>query len=325
MHTRTIPAALAALTCIATGMVSQAPAETFPSRPVRVIVPFPASGSVDVVMRMFNAKLSELMGQTVVIDDRPGAAGNIGTELVAHSVPDGHTLLATSLPLVVNPALLGNLPYGVFRDFAPVSLVAAEPFVLAVHPALPVSTVRELIAYVRVRPGELNYASVGNGTSPHMAAELFKNLARVDIVHVPYKARGPAFAALLSGETQLGFIGVVAMVQLVRSGRLHALGVSSTRRSPALPEVPTIAESGLPGYEFTSWYGVLAPRKTPAERVVALNGHIHNALRAPEMAERFSRDGANIIASTPEEFARHLRLELAKWAKVVKEAGLKAE
>ncbi len=325
MHTRTILAGLAAVICIATEMAASAQAETFPNRPVRVIVPFPASGSVDVVMRMFNARLSELMGQSVVIDDRPGAAGNIGTELVAHSVPDGHTLLATSLPLAVNPALFGNLPYDVVRDFAPVSLLAAEPFVLAVYPALPVSTVKELIAYVRVRPGELNYASVGNGTSPHMAAELFKNLARVDIVHVPYKARGPGLAALLSGETQLGFIGVVAMVQLVRTGRLHALGVTSARRSPALPEVPTIAESGLPGYEFTSWYGVLAPQGTPVERVVALNGHFRNALRSPEMAERFSREGANIIASTPEEFAKHLRVELAKWARVVREGGLKSE
>ena len=303
------------------------PAEpyAFPSRPVRLIVPFPASGSVDVVMRMFNARLSELMGQTVVIDDRPGAAGNIGAELVAHAVPDGHTLLATSLPLVVNPALFGNLTYDVVRDFAPVSLLAAEPVVLAVHPSLRVSTVKDFIAHVRVRPGELNYASLGNGTSSHMAAELFKNLARLDIVHVPYKARGPALAALLGGETQLGFIGVVAMVQLAGTGRLRALGVTSTRRSLALPEVPTIAESGLPGYDFTSWYGVLAPRGTPVERVVALNGHFRNALRSPEMAGRFSREGAEIIASTSEEFGKFLRVELAKWERVVRQAGLKAE
>ena len=316
---------VAVAACIAAGTASPGQADTFPNHPVRLIVPFPASGSVDVVMRMFNARLSELMGQTVVIDDRPGAAGNIGTELVAHAVPDGHTLLATSLPFAVNPALMPNLPYDPIRDFAPVSLLAAEPVVLAVHPSLPVSTVKELIAYVRVRPGELNYGSVGNGTSPHMAAELFKNLARVDMVHVPYKARGPALAALLGGETQLAFIGVVAMAQLVRSGRLHALGVTSARRSPALPDVPTIAESGLPGYEFTSWYGVLAPRGTPVVRVVALNGHFRNALRAPEMAGRFSREGASIITGTPEDFAQHLRVELAKWAKVVKESGLRAE
>jgi len=314
-----------AAACFSVGAAWPAEPHAFPSRPVRLIVPFPASGSVDVVMRMFNARLSELMGQTVVIDDRPGAAGNIGTELVAHAVPDGHTLLATSLPLVVNPALFSNSTYDVVRDFAPVSLLAAEPVVLAVHPSLRVSTVKEFIAHVRVRPGELNYASVGNGTSPHLAAELFKNLARLDIVHVPYKARGPALAALLGGETQLGFIGVVAMVQLARTGRLRALGVTSTRRSPALPEVPTIAESGLPGYEFTSWYGVLAPHATATDRVVALNGHFRNALRAPEMADRFAREGADIIAGTPEEFARQLRVELAKWARVVREGGLKAE
>lgn len=325
MHSKTILAGLAAVVCIAAEIGSPARADTFPSHPVRVIVPFPPYSSADVVMRLFQQKLAEGMGQSVVIDNRPGASGNIGTDLVARSVPDGHTLLATSLPLVVNPGLFGNLPYDVDRDFAPVSLLAAAPFVLAVYPALPVSTVKEFIAYVRVRQGELNYASVGNGTNAHIAAELFKNLAKLNIVHVPYKAGGPALAALLGNETQLSFIGVVAMVQHVKTGRLRALGVTSTRRSPALPEVPTIAESGLPGYEFTSWYGVLAPRGIPVERVVALNGHFHNALRAPEMAERFAREGADIIASTPEEFARHLRAELAKWARVVREGGLKFE
>jgi len=325
MHLRTILTLLAAAFCISANVAWPAQPQAFPSRPVRVIVPFPPSGSVDVVMRIFHQKLTELMGQSVVLDNRPGASGNIGTDLVARSVPDGHTLLATTLPLVVNPSLFGNLQYDVTRDFAPVSLIGAAPFVLAVHPKLPASSVKEFIAYVRVRPGELNYASAGSGTNLHVAAELFKNLAKVSIVHVPYKGGGPALAALLGGETHLSFIGVVAMVQHVKTGRLRALGVTSSRRSPALPDVPTIAESGLPGYEFTSWYGVLAPRGTATERVVALNGHFRNALRAPEMAERFAREGADIIASTPEEFGKHLGVELAKWARVVKEAGLKAE
>ena len=325
MRSRTILAGLAAAICLTTGMASPGQAQTFPSRPVRVIVPFPTYGSVDVVMRLFQQRLAEQMGQSIVIDNRPGASGNIGTELVAHSVPDGNTLLATTLPLVVNPGLFGNLQYDVARDFAPISLLAATPFVLVVHPSLPVSSVKEFIAYVRVRPGELNYASTGSGTNPHVAAELFKNLAKLDMVHVPYKAAGPALAALLSRETQLSFIGVVLVPQLARAGRLRALGVTSARRSPALPDVPTIAESGLPGYEFTSWYGVLAPRETPVERVVALNGHFRNSLRSPEMAERFAREGTEIIASTPEEFGKHLRVELAKWARVVKESGLKAE
>lgn len=326
MHLRkTILAFLAAASCISAGVAWPAPPQAFPSRPVRVIVPFPALGSVDAVMRLFQSRLSDQMDQPVVIDNRPGASGNIGTDLVARSVPDGHTLLATTLPLVVNPSLFGKLPYDAVRDFTPVSLLAAEPFVLAVHPSLPASSVKEFIAYARVRQGELNYGSVGNGTNAHIAAELFKNRARLDIVHVPYKAGGPALAALLGGETQISFISVMAMVQHVRTGRLRALGVTSTRRSPALPEIPTIAESGLAGYEFTSWYGVLAPRGIPFERVVALNGHFRNALHAPEMAERFAREGADIIASTPEEFGKHLGVELAKWARVVKEAGRKAE
>ncbi len=313
------------LLCLAACAASQAQTGAFPSRPVRVIIPFPSSGSVDVVMRIFQQRLTELMGQTVVLDNRPGASGNIGTDLVARSVPDGYTLLATTLPLVVNPGLFGNLQHDVMRDFAPVSLLAAAPFVMAVHPSLPVSSVKDFIAYARVRPGELNYASAGSGTNLHVAAELFKSLAKVSIVHVPYKGGGPALSALLSGETHLSFLGVVAMVQHIKTGRLRALGVTSARRSPALPDLPTIAESGLPGYEFTSWYGVLAPRDTAVERVVALNGHFRNALRAPEMGERFAREGADIIASTPEEFGKHLRVELAKWARVVKEAGLKAD
>lgn len=297
----------------------------FPSRPVRVIVPFSSGGSVDDVMRIVGSRFAEVTGQSLIIDNRPGASGNIGTDLAARAAPDGHTLLATTLPLVVNPSLFSRLNYDVPRDFAPVSLLAGAPFVLVAHPSVPVASVRELIAYARVRPGELNYASAGSGTSLHMAAELFKSLARLDIVHVPYKGGGLALAALLGGETQMSFFGVLAVVQHVNIGRLRALGVTGRKRTPALAEVPTIAESGLPGYEFTSWYGVLAPRATPPELIAALNGHLRNALRGPEMAERFSRVGADIIASSPEAFGSHLRAELAKWARVVKEGGLKAE
>ena len=304
---------------------SAAAAQGFPDRPVRMIVPFPPFGSVDVVMRLVQPALAQRLGQPVVIDNRPGASGNIGTELVARSAPDGYTLLATTLPLVVNPALYRRIPYDVARDFAPISLLAAAPFVLTVHPTLPVSTVKEFIAYARVRPGELNYASAGSGTNLHVAAELFKNLAKLDIVHVPYKGGGPALAALLNREAQLSFLGVVTVPSLVKAGRLRALGVTSAQRSPTLPDVPTIAESGLPGYEFTSWYGVLAPQATPIDRVVALNGELRNVLRSPEMAERFSREGADVVAGTPDEYAKFLRAELAKWAKVVKEAGLKSE
>lgn len=314
---------IAACATAATAWAAQPRA--FPSRPVRVIVPFPSGGSVDDVMRIVGARFAEVTGQGLIIDNRPGASGNIGTDLAARAAPDGRTLLASTLPLVVNPSLFPRLNYDVLRDFAPVSLLAAAPFVLVVNPAVPVASVKELIAYARVRPGELNYASAGSGTNLHVAAELFKNLARLDIVHVPYKGGGPALAALLGGETQMSFLGVLAVVQHINTGRLRALGVTGRKRSPALAEVPTIAESGLPGYEFTSWYGVLAPRATPPELIAALNGHFRNALQGPEMAERFGRVGAEIVAGSPEEFGRYLRAELVKWARVVKEAGLKAD
>jgi tripartite-type tricarboxylate transporter receptor subunit TctC len=312
-----------AAVCVATSAASQG--QAFPSRPVRVIIPFPSGGSVDDVMRIVSPRLAELTGQNIIIDNRPGASGILGTDLAARSVPDGHTVLATTLPLVVNPSLFSKLNHDVLKDFASVSLLAAGPFVMALHPSLPVSSVREFIAYVRVRPGELNYASAGSGTNLHVSAELFKSLTKLSIVHVPYKGGGPALGALLGGETHLSFIGVLAVIPHVKSGRLRALGVTASKRSPALADVPTITESGVPGYEFTSWYGVLAPRATPADRVVALNGQFRNALQSPEMSERFFRVGAEIIASTPEAFGKHLRSELAKWAKVVKEAGLKGE
>jgi tripartite-type tricarboxylate transporter receptor subunit TctC len=323
VNSRTILAGLA-VACLITGM-HEATAQGYPDRPVRVIVPFPPFGSMDVLMRLVQPALTQRLGQPVVVDNRPGASGNIGTELVAHSAPDGYTLLATTLPLVLNPALFRNLPYDVTRDFAPVSLLAKAPYVLTVHPTLPVSSVKEFIAYARVRPGELNYASAGSGTNLHVAAELFKNLAKLDIVHVPYKGGGPALAALLNREAQLSFLGVVVVPPLAKAGRLRALGVTSARRSTTMPDVPTIAESGLPGYEFTSWFGVLAPRAIPVERVAALNGQIHNALRSSDMVERISHEGAEVVAGTPEEFSKFLRIELDKWARVAKEAGLKGE
>lgn len=318
---RCLLAALGAAAVTAWGAQPQ----SFPGRPVRVIIPFPTGGSVDDVMRLLGARFAELTGQNLIIDNRPGASGNVGTDLAARAAPDGHTVLATTLPFVVNPSLFARLNHDVRRDFVPVSLLAAAPFVLVVHPSVPAGSVRELIAYVRVRPGELNYASAGSGTNLHVAAELFKHLARLDIVHVPYKGGGPALGALLGGETQMSFLGVLSVVQHVHTGRLRALGVTARKRSPALAEVPTVAESGLPGYEFTSWYGLLAPRGTPPELVAALNGHFRNTLHGPEMSERFGRVGADIIASSPEAFGGHLRAELAKWARVVKEAGLKAE
>lgn len=323
MNSKSALAGLAAC-CLVVSPAANA-AQEFPGRSVRIIVPFPAFGNVDVLMRIVRPALAKRIGRDVLIDNRPGASGNIGTAAVARSAADGYTLLATTVPLVVNPALFRKLPYDVERDFLPVAMLAAAPLVLTVHPTLPVSTVKEFIAYARVRPGELNYSSPGGGTDPHLAAELFRNVSKLDMVHVPYKAGGPALASVVNRETQFSFLGVVTVPPLIKEGRLRALGVTSAKRSPVLPDVPTITEGGLPGYEFTTWYGVLAPRSTPSERVAALNGHIHNVLRTPEMKEPFLREGAEVIASTPEEFGRFLRFELAKWARVAKETGLKGE
>jgi len=325
MSARTLLVSCVAGACLAGGLAPAVQAQRFPSRPVRIIVPFPPGGSVDDVMRLLGNRIAEMTGQNVIIDNRPGASGNVGTNLAARALPDGHTVLAASLSLVVNPSLSSNMGHDVLRDFTPVSLLAAAPFVLAVHPSLQPASVRELVAYARVRPGELNYSSAGSGTNPHIAAELFNSLAKVHIVHVRYKSRGLALAALLGGETQLSFIGVLAAVSYANTGRMRMLGVTGRKRSPVLADVPTVAESGLPAYEFTSWYGVLAPRAMPHDRVVALNGLFRNALLVPDTAERFTRIGADVIGGTPEEFGRHLRAELSKWARVVKESGLRAD
>jgi tripartite-type tricarboxylate transporter receptor subunit TctC len=316
---------LAVLVAAAGAVGDPARAQSFPSRPVRIIVPFSAGGSVDGVMRLLDNRMTELTGQNIIIDNRPGASGNVGTNLAARAAPDGHTVLATTLSLVVNPNLFNDPGHDVLRDFAPVSLLAAAPFVMAVHPSLQPASVKELIAYARVRPGELNYSSAGSGTNPYIAAELFKNQAKVDIIHVSYKGAGLALAALLGGETQVSFIGVMVAVAYANTGRMRMLGVTGRKRARALADLPTLAESGLPGYEFTSWYGVLAPRATPHDKVVALNGHFRNALLVPDTAERLTRMGFDIIGGTPENFGRHLRAELAKWAKVINATGLKAE
>jgi tripartite-type tricarboxylate transporter receptor subunit TctC len=290
-----------------------------------VIVPFPAGASVDVVVRIVSYKLAEQMRQHVVVDNRPGASGNVGTELAARAAADGYTVLATTVPLVVNPSLFAKVPYDVLRDFRPVSLLASTPFVLVANPSLPVRSVAELITYARARPGDLNYSSGGSGTNPRIAAELFMSLAKVSLVHVPYKNSGLALTAVLSNETHLTFLAVATVGAHVRTGRLRALGVTADHRSPVLPQVPTIAEAGLPGYAFSGWYGVLLPAAAPSEVVAALNGYIRNASHSPEMAERLANEGAEVVAGSPEHFGKHLRAELARWAKVVKEGGLKID
>jgi tripartite-type tricarboxylate transporter receptor subunit TctC len=269
--------------------------------------------------------MGELMGQQVIVDYRVGASGNIGTENVARSPADGYTILIHTLPFVVNPSLYRKLPYDALKDFAPVSLLAAAPFVLVVHPSVPAKTVKELIALVKASPGKLNYASAGNGTNLHVAAELFKNVTKTHIVHIPYKGGGPALTAVLSGESDLSFLGVVPASPHVKSGRLRALGITSLRRSEVLPEVPTVSEAGAKGYEFAAWYGILAPAGTPAPVVVILNGHIVKAMRTPDVVKRVAQEGADIISGSPEEFAAYIKSELGCWAAVIKAAGIRAD
>ena len=308
------------------GVLAQyAAAQSYPSKPVRVIVPVPPGGIVDVVVRVLGQKMTEVMGQSVVIDNRPGASTNIGTEIVARAPGDGYTLLSNSLPLVVNPSLFPKLPFDVEKDLAPVSMVASAAYVIVVHPSVPAKSVKELIALARTKPGIVKYASAGNGTNLHVAAELFANLAGVVMVHVPYRGGGPALTAVIGGESDLSFLALVAVLPQVKAGRLRALAITSKTRSPVVPELPTAAESGVPGYEFTSWVGILAPATTPANIVAAINSHIVNAMRAPGVAERFAGEGANIVANSPAEFGAQIKAELVRWAKVVRENHLKAE
>jgi tripartite-type tricarboxylate transporter receptor subunit TctC len=294
-------------------------AQTYPTHAVRIILPFPPGGSLDALGRIVFDKMSQLVGQQVIIDYRPGASGNIGTELVARATPDGYTNLLNTLPLVVNPSLYRKLPFDVVKDFAPVSPIASAPFVLVVHPSVPVKSVKELVALARSQPGTLNYSSAGIGTNLHVAAELFKNLTKTDMVHVAYKGGGPALVATLSGEAGLSFLGVLPVIPYMQSGKLRGLGITSTMRAASLPKLPTIAESGVPGYEFSSWWGVLAPAATPPAIIATLNDAVVKATRAPDVSKRFAEEGVEIIASSPAQFASHIKSELTRWAKVVRD------
>ena len=296
-----------------------ASAQSYPARAVRVIVPFAPGGSLDVVGRVVFDRMSQLMGQQVVMDFRPGASGSIGTELAARATPDGYTLLLNTLPLVVNPSLFRKLPFDVAKDLAPVSLIGSAPFVLVVHPSLPAKTVKDLVALAKAQPGKLNYASAGIGTNLHVAAELFKNLSKTDIVHIGYKGGGPALVATLSGETGLSFLSIPAALPHMQTGRLRALATTGAKRTPSLPNLPTAAEGGVPGYEFSSWWGVLAPAGTPANVIGTFQDYVVKAAKSPEVSKRFADEGVETIASTPEQFGAHIKRELARWAKVVKD------
>jgi tripartite-type tricarboxylate transporter receptor subunit TctC len=302
-----------------------ATAQNYPSKPVRMVVPFPAGGGIDTVARILAPKLSEGLGQPVVIDNRVGASGTVGTELVAKSPADGHTLLATFASHAQNASLYPKLGYDTVKDFAPVTLIATVPNILVVNPALPVKTVKDLIALAKKRPGEILYASIGNGTPAHLSAELFNNMAGIKMTHVAYKGAAPSIVALISGETQLTFTTVLVAMPHVKSGRLRALGVCSLKRSPVLPELPTIDEAGVKGYESNAWYGLLAPAKTSPAIIEQLNREMLKVLQLPEVRDNLKNQGAEPVGDSPREFAAVIVQEIDKWRKVVEAAGIKAD
>jgi tripartite-type tricarboxylate transporter receptor subunit TctC len=307
----------------ANGAVAQTP---YPSKPVRIVVPFPAGGTTDILARAVAQKLSETWGQQVIVDNRPGAGGNIGAELVARAAPDGYTLLMGTVGThAINPGLYAKMPYDHVKDFAPVILVAGVPNVLVVNPSVPVGSVPELIAYAKANPGKLNFASSGSGTSIHLSGELFKTMTGVQMTHIPYKGSSPALADLIGGQVQLMFDNLPSSIGFIRAGKLRALAVTSATRSSALPDTPTVAEAGVPGFEASSWFGLLAPAGTPPDIVAKIDGEVAKWLASPEAREKLAAQGANAAGGSPQDFARHIQAETAKWAKVVKESGAKVE
>ena len=301
-------------------------AAEYPTKPVRIISPFPPGGSVDLVARLVGADLSKPLGQQVVIDNRAGASGMIGTELAAKAAPDGYTLLVNTLPFVTNQFAYSKVPYDPVNDFASVSLLASVASVLVAHPALPVNSMKDLIALARSKPNAITYGTAGAGTNPHIAGELLNNLAKIKLLPVHYKGGGPATIATLSGETQLYFVNAIPeALPHLQSKRLKALGITAARRNPSAPQILTMAEAGLPGYEFTTWQILAAPKATPGPIIATLNEKVRAVMKTPEAVKRWQDRGLDVIASTPEEMTAHLLSEIKKWRVVFREQGIKAE
>jgi len=299
----------------------------YPTRPVRMVVGFPPGGGTDVVARIIAPGLPENLGQPVVIENRPGATGTVAAAMVAKSPADGYTLMMGHVSVnAIAPSLFPNLQYDVFKDFAPVTLAASVPHFVVVHPSLPVNSIRELVAYSKERPGKLSFPSAGNGSTPHLAGEIFKSMAGVNLVHVPYKGSGQSMADLLAGQHQVAFDTAPASAGYVRSGRMRVLGVSSAKRVPEYPDVPTVAEAGVPGYEVITWYGVFAPGGTPPAIVNRLHVEIAKAMEAPAAHARLAEAGADgTVTRSPDEFAAIVRADTARYAKIIKDAGLKID
>ena len=300
-------------------------AQSYPNKTIRLVLPYPPGGGTDVIARPLAQKLTENLGQQVIVDNRGGANGNIGMEFVAKSPPDGYTLLfALTAQFAVNPSLYPKLPYDPVRDYAPISLLANAPYLLIVHPSLPVKSVPELVAFVKQRPGQLAYSSAGNGSGAHLAGEMLRSLARIHFIHVPYKGTGLAMPDLIAGQVQLSFVTYTAAGPHVKTGRLRALGVTTAKRSPALPDLPAIAES-VPGYDSAVWYGFAAPAGTPGETVARLNSEVLRVFAAPDFRSRIMLEAVAPIGSTAEEFGSFIRSEIARWAQVVKDSGAKVD
>jgi tripartite-type tricarboxylate transporter receptor subunit TctC len=301
-------------------------AQEYPTKPIRMVVPFAPGGPNDVLGRIVSQKVSTQIGQQIVIDNRTGAGGATGTAMVGSAAPDGYTLLFSGpSSLTINPSLFKNLPYDPVRDFAPVSLAGSAPSLLAVHPSVPAKSVKELIALAKASPGRLNYSSGGVGGGPHLAAELFKSIARVDIVHVPFRGAAPALTALTSGEVDMYIGGISAVLPLMKAGRVRSLAVTSVKRTPLMPDMPTFIESGVPGYEVVNWYAVVAPSATPKPIIAKLNGEIVKALASADVKKRYIDLGTDPVSSTPEQLGVYLREDLARWGKVIEAARIKAE
>ena len=317
------------IAAIAAGLLQKphvvlAQTDNYPNKTVRLIVPFSPGGSVDIIARLLAPKLTGNLGQSVVVDNRAGASGNIAAELVARSAPDGYTLMTHTLPFVANMFLTGRAPYDVMNDFAPISLLSSSPSILSVHPSVPAHSVRELIQLAKSKPGSLNYAGAGIGTNPHIAGELFNLLGKVNLVVVQFKGGGPGLIASMSGEISVTFSNIAESSVYVKSNRLRGLASTGAKRSSAMPELPTIAET-LPGYEFVTWHGMLAPKGTPRAIVTLLNDAIRKSMRSPDLVQRFEESGLDIVVSSPEEFSAYLKKELDKWGRVIRERGMRAE
>jgi tripartite-type tricarboxylate transporter receptor subunit TctC len=319
-------AATAIIACvIASGVCAVVHAQSYPARTIRLVVPYVPGGGVDFVGRLVAQKLTEALGQTVFVDNRPGGGTNIGSELVARAAPDGYTLLVGGVPNTANMALYQKLPYDTLKDFSPVILIDTAPNLLAVHPSVPANSVKELIALAKVKRGALTYASAGIGSSNHLSGELFRVMAGIDIVHIPYKGGGAAITDLLAGQVSMYFGTTPSTLPFVQNRKLRALGVTTAKRTAAAPDVPTIAEAGLPGYEQSAWHGLLAPAGTPEPVIAKLHAEMSKALRTRDLIDKFAAQGIDVIGGSPVEFAAFIRGDVAKYAKLVKTAGIKID